>query len=166
MPVTCTDISGDEKYIVSGGTDCKACLWDVETGKVTTIFEGKRERKDSPKRRQFNCHRGEILAVQISYDGHYVVTAGREGLIRIWDSRVGTSVGAEPASSAAAAARSIVHCTDCKEVLRGHRGLVSSLLLQRDNVLYSGGLDNTLKLWNIVDTTYIDTLWGNGETLM
>lgn len=166
MPVTCTDISGDEKYIVSGGKDCKACLWDVESGKVVTIFEGKRERKDSPKRRQFNCHRGEILAVQISYDGNYVVTAGREGLIRIWDSRVGNSVGSEPVSSAAATARSIRHCTDCKDVLRGHRGLVSSLLLQRDNVLYSGGLDNTLKLWNIVDITYIDTLYnrGNGET--
>lgn len=164
MPVTCTDISGDEKYIVSGGKDCKACLWDVESGKVITIFEGKRERRDSPLRRQLNCHRGELLAVQISYDGKYVVTAGREGLIRVWDSRVGRAVGAEPAAEAAEAAeiaatqRSIVHRTDCKDVLRGHRGLISSLLLQRDNVLYSGGLDNTLKLWNIVDTTYVDTL--------
>ena len=84
MPVTCTDISGDEKFVVSGGKDCKVCLWDVESGKVVTIFEGKRERLNSPKRGDLSCHRGEVLAVQMSYDGKYVVTAGREGLIRIF----------------------------------------------------------------------------------
>lgn len=174
MPVTCTDISGDERFVVSGGKDCKACLWDVETGKIVTIFEGKRERKDSPKRNELNCHRGEVLAVQMSYDGKYVVTAGREGLIRIWDSRCGNAVGEETATSVVmnvseATYQSIYHNTNCKEILRGHRGLITSLLLQRDNIvshitiffslqLYSGGKDNTIKLWNIVDTTYVDTL--------
>lgn len=155
MPVTCTDISGDEKFVVSGGKDCKVCLWDVESGKVVTIFEGKRERLNSPKRGDLSCHRGEVLAVQMSYDGKYVVTAGREGLIRIWDSRCGEAVGEEGSREGRGG---VIHATDCKEVLRGHRGMITSLLLQRDNVLYSGGLDNTLKLWNIVDTTYIDTL--------
>ena len=155
MPVTCTDISGDEKFVVSGGKDCKVCLWDVESGKVVTIFEGKRERLNSPKRGDLSCHRGEVLAVQMSYDGKYVVTAGREGLIRIWDSRCGQSVGEEDGGEGR---RGLIHATDCKKILRGHRGVITSLLLQRDNVLYSGGLDNTLKLWNIVDTTYIDTL--------
>lgn len=140
MPVTCTDISGDEKYIVSGGKDCKACLWDTESGKVITIFEGKRERFDSPKRKELNCHRGEVLAIQMSYDGKYVVTAGREGLIRIWDSRVGNIIGEETAESVvntvnAANGRHILHVTDCKEILRGHRGLISSLFLQRDNIV-------------------------------
>ena len=142
MSVTCTDVSGDERYIVSGGKDCKACLWDVETGKVISIFEGKRERKDSPKRKELNCHRGEVLAVQMSYDGKYVVTAGREGLIRIWDSRCGNTVGEETASSIVSTVtstttthRSIYHNTDCKEILRGHRGLITSLFLQRDNIV-------------------------------
>ena len=140
MPVTCTDISGDEKYIVSGGKDCKACLWDTETGKVITVFEGKRERVDSPKRKELNCLRGEVLAIQMSYDGKYVVTAGREGLIRIWDSRVGGLIGEETAESVVntvnkANGRHILHVTDCKEILRGHRGMISSLLLQRDNVV-------------------------------
>ncbi|KAK8826506.1 hypothetical protein WA538_005969 [Blastocystis sp. DL] len=170
MPVTCTDISGDEKYIVSGGKDCKACLWDVETGNVITIFEGKRERLDSPKRKELNCHRGEVLAVQMSYDGKYVVTAGSEGLIRIWDSRVGMAIGEESAVSvvsnvSSASGRHLQHISDCKEILRGHRGMITSLLLQRDNILYSGGLDNTIKLWNIIDTTYVDTLYGH-ETLI
>lgn len=140
MPVTCTDISGDEKYIVSGGKDCKACLWDVETGKVITIFEGKRERLDSPKRKELNCHRGEVLAVQMSYDGKYVVTAGSEGLIRIWDSRVGMAIGEESAVSvvsnaASTSGRHLQHISDCKEILRGHRGMITSLLLQRDNIV-------------------------------
>ena len=134
MPVTCTDISGDERYVVSGGKDCKACLWDVETGKVIRIFEGKRERLDSPKRKEFNCHRGEVLAVQMSYDGNYVVTAGREGLIRIWDSRCGRNVG-EESVEAGASAGGVDHMTNCKEVLRGHRGMITSLLLQRDNIV-------------------------------
>ena len=136
MPVTCTDISGDERFVVSGGKDCKACLWDVESGKIVTIFEGKRERKESPKRNELNCHRGEILAVQMSYDGKYVVTAGREGLIRIWDSRCGNAVGEESLSVATSGEeRSIYHNTNCKEILRGHRGLITSLLLQRDNIV-------------------------------
>ena len=141
MSVTCTDISGDERYVVSGGKDCKACLWDVESGKIVTIFEGKRERKDSLKRKELNCHRGEILAVQMSYDGKYVVTAGREGLIRIWDSRCGESIGEESAVNVVSnvvsneAGRRILHQTDCKEILRGHRGIITSLLLQRDNVV-------------------------------
>lgn len=134
MPVTCTDISGDERYVVSGGKDCKACLWDVETGKVIRIFEGKRERLDSPKRKEFNCHRGEVLAVQMSYDGNYVVTAGREGLIRIWDSRCGRNVG-EESVEVGANAGGVDHMTNCKEVLRGHRGMITSLLLQRDNIV-------------------------------
>ena len=140
MPVTCTDISGDEQYAVSGGKDCKACLWDLESGKVVTIFEGKREAIDSPMRKELNCHRGEILAIQMSYDGKYVVTAGREGLIRIWDSRVGMVVGEDNASAIVesvnkANGRHITHMTDCKEILRGHRGMITSLLLQRDNVV-------------------------------
>ena len=134
MPVTCTDISGDERYVVSGGKDCKACLWDVETGKVIRIFEGKRERLDSPKRKEFNCHRGEVLAVQMSYDGNYVVTADREGLIRIWDSRCGRNVG-EESVEVGASAGGVDHMTNCKEVLRGHRGMITSLLLQRDNIV-------------------------------
>lgn len=134
MPVTCTDISGDERYVVSGGKDCKACLWDVETGKVIRIFEGKRERLDSPKRKEFNCHRGEVLAVQMSYDGNYVVTAGREGLIRIWDSRCGRNVG-EESVEAGTRAGGVDHMTNCKEVMRGHRGMITSLLLQRDNIV-------------------------------
>ena len=139
MPVTCTDISGDEHYIVSGGKDCKACLWDVETGKVIRIFEGKRECLDSPKRKDLNCHRGEVLAVQMSYDGQYVVTAGREGLIRIWDSRCGKNVGEETVESVSGqetvVKSGIDHVTDCKDILRGHRGLITSLLLQRDNIV-------------------------------
>lgn len=136
MPVTCTDISGDERFIVSGGKDCKACLWDTETGKIVTIFEGKRERKDSPKRAELSCHRGEVLAVQMSYDGKYVVTAGREGLIRIWDSRCGAGVGEESAASVVSnVTPGLVHNTNCKEILRGHRGLITSLLLQRDNIV-------------------------------
>ena len=132
--MTCTDISGDERYVVSGGKDCKACLWDVETGKVIRIFEGKRERLDSPKRKEFNCHRGEVLAVQMSYDGNYVVTAGREGLIRIWDSRCGRNVG-EESVEVGSSAGGVDHMTNCKEVLRGHRGMITSLLLQRDNIV-------------------------------
>lgn len=107
---------------------------------MITIFEGKRERLDSPKRKELNCHRGEVLAVQMSYDGKYVVTAGSEGLIRIWDSRVGMAIGEESAVSvvsnvSSATGRHLQHISDCKEILRGHRGMITSLLLQRDNIV-------------------------------
>ena len=70
----------------------------------------------------------------MSYDGNYVVTAGREGLIRIWDSRCGRNVG-EESVEVGASAGGVDHMTNCKEVLRGHRGMITSLLLQRDNIV-------------------------------
>lgn len=72
---------------------------------------------------------GSVLAVAISPDGLYLVSAGEDRNIRVWDLSAGTML---------------------KE-LHGHTDTVYSLAFSADGtLLVSGGLDNSVHVWDFM----------------
>lgn len=118
-------ISGDGKWIVSGGLDCKVTVWDAKTqqrvGESTMAHEKWVNALDvSPGSTRFasassDCtvniwsvttgqrlvrplkHHGRVECVAFSPDGDQVATAGTCDCLRIWDSRDGDLLVEVPA---------------------------------------------------------------------
>jgi WD40 repeat protein len=67
-------VSPDGKILVSGGDDAKVRLWNVETGKQTSLLEG---------------HNQIIHSVAISPDGKLILSGGDDAKVIVWDAMTG-----------------------------------------------------------------------------
>ena len=70
-------ISPDGKFVVAGGADKTAILWDFATGKIVHVFEG---------------HTDAVYPVDFSPDGKYIVTGSGDRTARLWDLAMGQTV--------------------------------------------------------------------------
>jgi DNA excision repair protein ERCC-8 len=88
----------DENVLVSGGTDGSATLWDVRKGAGELA---RLDREDSVGRPsgQAKAHAGSVNGVAWTDDGAYIVTAGHDDKIRVWEaaSRANTLASFGPA---------------------------------------------------------------------
>lgn len=108
-------------------------LGDIETGKKFVF-------KSSLKDTESKGHNKHILSVAVSSDKRYVASAGRDKLIKVWDTRTNSFIDQFP----------------------GHQDDVTCLAFQLGtHQLYSGSLDRTVKVWDVKEMSYIDTLYGH-----
>lgn len=70
-------ISPDGKYVVAGGADQTARIWDFETGRTIRVFYG---------------HNDLITGVDFSPDGKYIVTGSYDHTARLWEVATGETV--------------------------------------------------------------------------
>lgn len=76
----------------------------------------------------------------MSSDEKYIVSAGKDKIIRIWDMRSNESIGQ----------------------LTGHFGSVTGVAFQAGTYqLYSSSLDRTVKVWDVSEASFVDTLYGH-----
>ena len=78
--------------------------------------------------RNLTGHSSGVLSVQITPDGHFAVSAGRDKTLHIWDLSSG----------------------ECLRVLRGHTGQVNSIAISPDaRRIVSGSNDRNLIVWTL-----------------
>lgn len=70
----CVALSNDNKYIVTGGWDNSAKLWDLQTGKQLRSFQG---------------HEGYVMSVSLSQDGKQLATGSNDKTAKLWDIETG-----------------------------------------------------------------------------
>jgi len=142
LAATCVALSHDDKNAFTGSKDCSIIRWDVESGKRLMTMKGQR-----CKKKAVDFHTDHVLALAVSPDDRYMVSGGRDKLLRIWDLRTNKHVVS----------------------LRGHRDTISSLVFRKSeerNILASGSFDRTIKLWNVDSQTYMETLFGHQSELV
>jgi hypothetical protein len=66
--------SPDGKYVLSGGDDNRAILWDAETGKIRLTLDG---------------HTAGVTAVAFSRDAARAVTGSRDNSVKVWELQTG-----------------------------------------------------------------------------
>jgi len=146
--VTCLALAEDDSVVYSGGKDCIINQWDIETGKRLLTFPSKDNPLSAPTNKTDvknilkETHRGQILALALSSDRRFLASSGRDSnhYICIWDARSGKLI----------------------DQFKGHRDSVSALSFRRgSNQLFSGSHDRTIKIWNVDEMSYIDTLYGH-----
>jgi WD40 repeat protein len=76
--VTGLEFSPDGRFLVSGGVDKTARLWDLRQGTATVVLQG---------------HSDAVLATTFSPDGRRVATSSRDRTVRIWDVATGHQIG-------------------------------------------------------------------------
>jgi WD40 repeat protein len=72
--VSSVAFSPDGKYVLLGGYDNIATLWEVDSGRELRSLEG---------------HSDSIMAVAFSPDGKRVLTGSRDGTARLWKTMTG-----------------------------------------------------------------------------
>ena len=72
--VNAVKYSMDNKYLVSGGNDKTAIVWEVMSGKVKYTLAG---------------HEWKITAIDISLDSKYVITGSIDGTVKLWSLETG-----------------------------------------------------------------------------
>ncbi len=134
--LTTVAVTKDESAVYSGSKDNSVIRWDIETGSKQIL----KQKWDSKQSSQ-NSSSGEILSVAVTHDDRYAVSAGRDQVIRVFDSRLQYSE---------------------VRALSGHRDTITSLAFRMDSyTLFSGSLDRCLKHWDLNDMAYIETLFGH-----
>ncbi|KAJ3141048.1 pre-rRNA processing protein [Geranomyces variabilis] len=89
-------------------------------------------------------HNDHILAVAASADGQFVATGGRDKSINIWS----------------------VATNKLLTSFTQHRDAVTGLTFRKvsgSNTLYSCSQDRTIKLWNVDEMSYVETLYGHQD---
>lgn len=85
-----------------------------------------------------NSHYSGLLTVTVDSSKNVVLTGGKDRMIKVWDVREAKAVG----------------------TLKGHRDTVTGLKCQRSGGgnLVSVSEDKSLKMWDIGERAYLDTL--------
>ena len=132
-------------YIYSGSKDAVIVKWDFWTGERVHVFQGglkptkrlKRTIGDKNLKNHIG-HNDSILCMDVSSDGKYLVTGGNDKIIYIWSTLDNSLLG--------------------KFVQ--HRDAVSGLKFRKGtNELFSCSFDRTVKVWNVDELSYVETLY-------
>ena len=141
LPVTCVSLSSDETSVVSGSKDNSVIKWDTETGKKQ-VLKAPWSRMTHP---DVQACVGETLAVCITSDGKYIVSGGRDKMLRVYDARQ---------------SQAEIKC------FSGHRDAITSLAFRKDSKsLFSGSLDRCIKHWDLNEMGYLETLFGHQDAV-
>lgn len=153
--VRSVDFSPDGKYIVSGGADKRAILWDARTGLELKRLVG---------------HNEQVYCVKFSPDGKIIATSSFDAIIRLWDAQtcallrtyVGPGCGAESIqfsrdgklaiSAGGAGVIGLWNVSDATEIraIAGHENQISQVVFSNsENEIVSGSMDETIRVWDV-----------------
>ena len=90
-------------------------------------------------------HNDEVLCAAVSPNGKYLVSGGKDRLVRVWD----------------------IHNQTQIQSFLGHRDSITGITFDSENdQFYTVSKDRSLKMWNIREMAYMDTHYGHHSDIM
>ncbi|DBB02380.1 hypothetical protein WJX82_006529 [Trebouxia sp. C0006] len=156
MAVTAVCLSSDDQTAYCVSKDGVIFALDIESGKRSR-FDWQHTADHSQtvgttadwvKRKAQSVGKNALLAIAISFDDRYLVVGGGDKKLHIWDAISHQYI------------RSLSGTTGHKDVITG--------LAFRDGTheLFSCGADRAVKLWNLDNMAYVDTLFGHQSEVL
>lgn len=104
-------------------------------------------------------HSDAVLALALSSDGRYLASAGKDIRIGVWH--------IAPHMTPERMRQGAVERTRWLRALTGHKSAVRSLAFRHGSLeLFSASYDRTVKLFDVGQLSYIETLFGHQESIM
>lgn len=138
LSVTCTAVSLDEESVFSGSKDGSVIQWDIATGKKTHVIKWDREGVTGSS--------DAVLSIDTG-SSELVTFAGSDRKVRVWDTR-----------------DSRIHTLEDY----AHKSAITSVRFRPKSQgavesleVVSTSTDRMVKLWNVSNYSYIDSLYGH-----
>lgn len=176
LSLTCVCVDSKDKYAFTGSKDGSIIKWCLQTRKILNKINSiKRLEAESDESLRKKYHVKHINSIAISSDDKFLATGGWDKLIRIWSPTDMTWLHTfdlhrrevtalvfrqgHPTLYSGSADRSVMLWTledndnMCfVEALYGHESTVTSMdALRKERVVSSGGRDQSLRIWKIVE---------------
>jgi WD40 repeat protein len=161
MPLVSVAFRKDGARIVAGGRDGNLYSWPVAAG--------------VPGELEMVSTSAPVVRVRFDAEGTRLIAVSADKQLRVFDGellqlieRVETAGVADAVLSAdgtvvvyASGNNGVRHTLSVTAVIRGHEGAVTSLAISANgSQLYSGGVDKTVRLWNLADGSQLGALAG------
>ncbi|KAF2682867.1 WD40 repeat-like protein [Lentithecium fluviatile CBS 122367] len=178
LPVSLWDVEiaicSSSKYVVAGLVSGQVsvldlCCWHTESSGAC----------------EHRLEVGGLWALDCYQD--MLVTGNEDGIVRIWDARTGTlqrtfsgysesickvlTTGPDTVISSSRDLTVIVwaienvHPAERRQVLRGHSGAARDLV-QHDDLLFAGGEDGAVQMWNLTNGRHMHVLEGDQDKMV
>jgi WD40 repeat protein len=146
------------KYLATAGADGTAKIWDISPA-LDTGIPAARDSDDATDQALLTVcgHRNIVIDVAFSPDGSHLITAGSDGVAKVWDI----------SAALRAASRGDDTCVTTDQALltlAGHSGDVTSVSVSPDGTrLGTSSEDGTAKVWDATTGEELLTLSGHGR---
>lgn len=155
MAVTAVCLSSDDQTAYCVSKDGSLCAIEILSGRRTKFDWQHSTDAAQPgttaewvKRKAQSVSKNALLAVAISSDDKYLVVAGGDKKLHVWDPNSHKYLRSLGGTS-------------------GHKDIVTGLAF-RDGTheLFSCGADRAVKIWSLDDMAYVDTLFGHQSKVL
>lgn len=151
LPVTCLAVSQDCQLLFTASKDCTIVKWSMSEWKRLGVIK-RIGKKSAPG---VKGHKSVVQSLSISSDGKFLASGDMDNLIHIWDPATMNWLHTFKGTI------SVYYFTLNIFIfyMVGHRSGISGLVFRRNtHTLYSSSLDRTVKIWNLDETSYVETL--------
>ncbi|KAF9571577.1 pre-rRNA processing protein [Mortierella alpina] len=141
LAVTSVAATESGLYAYSGSKDGSIIKWDLKTGKKLFVFPGGRKNVVD-----FKGHTDHVICLAVSSDNQFLASGGKDKKINIWSVQD----------------NKLLHCFQ-----QQHKDTITGMSFRKgqNNQLYTVSNDRTVKLWNVDEMSYIETLFGHQDSI-
>jgi WD40 repeat protein len=144
----------DGKHLATAGVDRTVVLWELSTERVVRTFTG---------------HTDEVNDIAFRHDGHQLASASADQTVAVWCLLPGQEFRPlfavlSPPPLASSLVNALAAVTGPSLILRGHTHRVRTVAFSPDDQwIASGGVDQTVKIWNANTGQELHTLRGHRD---